>query len=197
MKFIEKKELEGRYAAYKRHSGDTYYHFTDWGFERYDAETTGFSLDYEIMNEAIEEYKAYNDREYLRYSTGLTTSAYTKAYSNYQIDYDKCAAVTEEAEKRHRRPQLTCFFRDYEMTWDLLITDEWRYDTEIVPVNQRGYDYGAKKENKLQSFLPLDGPHGPIRKTPIEDPDRFWDEVAEEIKKDHPDYTPSWIKNNK
>lgn len=191
MSDVERKELEGRYAARLLFSADTYFEFTKPLFERYDALSTGYSKEYGMLCEMLEEFKAYNDPAHIRYSTGTTKNI----YYDFRLDYDKCASVVGKAEEKHRIPLLRCIFWDYALVWNLNKTD-WRKNTWIGPVNKYGMDYKRAKERKLQSCLPLEGPEGPVCKIAINDPVALWKRVAEEIRKDYPDYTPSWEKNN-
>lgn len=181
----EKKELEGRYAAALLNSGCTYYVFTKPKYQVFDAYSTGFSSDGEILAEGVNEFKAYNDPVYKRYSTGTTE----KVYSDFRLDYAKCENLAREAAKDNRRPLLECFFWDCYMVWDLNKTD-WKRKTVFGAVNKHGTDYG-KKENSLLASLPLDGDQGPIYRKDI-DPETLWPYVASVIKAHHDDYTPSW-----
>ena len=191
MNWIARKELEGRYAALELLGNNTRYAFTEPEFERYDALLSGYSSEGDLLATGVEEYKTYNDPQHPRWSTGTTT----KVYDDFHLDYDKCEAVYHEGESRGGTAYITSYFMDYLMTWDLNKTN-WSGNTCMLPVNKYGWKHGAETENKLQSCLPLKVgvPGGPVRKIPMPKPEEFWPHIAELIKKDHPDYTPSWEK---
>lgn len=191
MKWTKRKELEGRYAALELLGKNTRYAFTEPEFERYDALLSGYSTEGELLTTGVEEYKTYNDPQHPRWSTGTTT----KIYYDFHLDYDKCEAVYYEGQSQGGTSLITSYFMDYIITWDLNKTD-WSGNTSMLPVNKYGWNHGAEKEEKLQSCLPLDvdTPGGPVRKIPMPKPEEFWPHIAELIKKDHPDYTPSWEK---
>lgn len=184
----EKKELEGRYAAKMRHSADTYYEFTKGKYEKYDALGTGYSKEYEIMCELLEEFKTYNDPLHKRFLNGTEL----KKYPDFQLDFKKPEAMCKKAKEDGRIPLLRCFFWDYEVAWDLNKTD-WRNAAWNRETTTSGIEYERGTEISLQAHLPLDGPQGPVYKVPMNNPEEFWQSVAAEIKKDYPDYSPSWL----
>lgn len=198
--FFQKKELEGRYAV-KKLFPTRQYEFTEYKYEFFDAFSTGVCL-------CIEEIKTYNDPEHPRYHDRTGKGAKIK---DFMIDYMKCLLATQQAmnmsydkgvsnkgDERGRRPQphrqplLIGIFWDMVCIWDLDKT-KWEDTAEWREVNKKGGEYG-EKEWQLMAHLPIEGPEGPIYKKTMNNPEEFWKEVAEEIKKDYPDYTPSWIK---
>ena len=116
--------------------------FPDDDFSR----TDGYMIDMFSDKRYEFESKWYGDTKHPRYSN---------KFSNYQIDYDKLAALETKSKEENSTPLLICFFSNELVVWDINKCN-WKATKRKVCTNKIGGAYGYEKEWSNQAYLLLD-----------------------------------------
>lgn len=112
--------------------------------DEYDR-TDGYFIDVFTDKRYDFESKWYGDINFPRTSN---------KFNNYQIDFDKLAALEKKAKENNSTPLLIVFFSNELVVWDINKCD-WKPTKKTVKVNKIGGRYGKEKEETEQVYLML------------------------------------------
>lgn len=110
------------------------------------SRTDGYFIEFFTDERYTFESKWYGDVNNIRYSN---------KYPNFQIDYDKLAALEAKSKEENSKPLLICFFSNELVVWNINKCD-WKSTKRKVYTNKNGGNYGKYKEWSDQAYLKLE-----------------------------------------